>query len=285
MWRASYLLLLLTALLALAAGMGCGGRDKRDTETKEAPRQSATLKAPLLASPAPPPGQDLITRQQAFITARGFYPGEPTTAPGLDGRWLIAYPSICASSVAVNHRNCQVVHFFLDETYLGTDTAYAYYGYETVTAGPNHVTVKYTTYSPNEPECCPTVTETVVYVWTGDSLEASREPPRPRGEPFGTYRQLASERSPLYIVAYATACAPASLTVPSGQALDITFVNASGQPQALRIVDAGLQIETSIIASGAVAALEATFANPGMPTFDCGSGQGEFRVVAPLPDN
>lgn len=254
------------------------------TSTATVASSSTPLLTPTQESPGTTPDSrdELVLRQQGFITARGFYPGEPHITTTSSGERLFAYRSLCAFSVTLNHNNCQVVHFFLEDTYLGTDTYNVYYGYEEIAqTGDGQVTVMYTTYAPGDGECCPSVSEEVTYSWTGDRLAASGEPPPPRGTPVAALRNPAAEPGPLHIVTYGAECAPGPLTVPSGAALTVVFTNGSGEPQSFRIL--GTDFRTPVIEGFEQASLEVVLARRDTPyTYDCGSGQSEIQVVAPL---
>jgi hypothetical protein len=140
----------------------------------------------------------LLLRAAATIEGKGYYPPvhfnqesqkwtaeskQHAAALTQNGQRLLALPSITSEGILGNHpENYSVVHFFLEEKYLG---AVGNVGHiERIAAtGASQITIDYLTYGPNDPFCCHTVRGSVDYIWTGDMLIASEDPPQPWEDP------------------------------------------------------------------------------------------------------
>lgn len=183
--------------------------------------------------------EELARRAMAFVTARGFYPLAETEADvaivsersGGKGQRLVAIPSLCSGSLLLNHHNCQITHFFLEQRYLGTDTLYTYYGYESVRVLSGlSIAVDYQTYSPSDPFCCPSESGSVTYTWTGSKLVASGEPPHPVGKPFEATGLQSVSPHQLTVLLGDGGFQPIKLLLPAGIPVQVQLVNANLVP-------------------------------------------------------
>jgi hypothetical protein len=227
----------------------------------------------------------------AFITARGYYPSDPILTDDGHGHELLALPSVCSWVVTSNHSNCHATHFFLEDTYVGTDTLHTYYGYEGVRLlGSGQFAIDYATYAPDDPECCPSVNATVVYTWTGDKLVASGEPPRPRGQPFGG--DIANQPQPLYIAIFGNEdkrwfrFMGERIFLPAGTPVTVELVDMSlpRGTHALAIPEISFRSPDTVDMSAI--SFQVTFDEPGIYAFHCSyhpeQEHGVIEVVPPL---
>ena len=230
---------------------------------------------------------EVIKRAKAFLTARGFYPHDPILTDDGQGRHLLAFPSFCSWVVTGNHVNCQATHFFLEDTYLGTDTLHTYYGYEHVRLlGSAQFAIDYTTYAPDDPECCPSVEGTVVYTWTGDRLVASGEPSRPRGRPFSG--GIANQPQPLYIPVYGHELGfqGARILLPAGTPVTINLVGIGIGEERHALAIPEISFRSPDVTGGSPVSFDLSFDAPGTYSFHCpyhpNQGQGLIEVVPAL---
>ena len=110
------------------------------------------------------------------VLAQGYEPFQVQVNVGARGGDLIA---IAGTFIQSADGYNQWVFFFLDGTYLGTDTAVPSPGLQiTGNAGPGAISVQYVAYGPNDPLCCPTLPPAVItYTWDGSSLIPNGTPP------------------------------------------------------------------------------------------------------------
>lgn len=227
----------------------------------------------------------------AFITARGYYPSDPILTDDGHGHHLLALPSVCSWVVTSNHSNCQATHFFLEDTYLGSDTLNVYYGYENVRlVGTAQFAIDYATYGPEDPMCCPSLNATITYTWTGDRLVASGEPPHPLGEPFGG--TLVSEPQPLYIAIFGNEdnhwfrFEGERIFLPTGTSITVDLADMS-LPVALHaLAIPEISFRSPETTGGLPISFQVRFDTPGIYTFHCpyhpDEEHGVIEVVRPL---
>jgi plastocyanin len=299
------ILVVIAGLTVLASGAGCGGSAPTPTSTLTAtptrtstpmPTQAPTLTTAPTATSTPTepialavPLEELTKRARAFVTARGYYPGDPVISEDGQGNRLLAFPSVCSEVEEGNHFNCQATHFFLEGTYLGTDTLHDYYGYENVRLlGSGQFAIEYTTYAPNDPLCCPSVKATVVYTWTGNGLVASGEPPLPIGQPFSG--PIASQPQPLYIAIFADQdrrwfrFEGERILLPAGTSITVALADTSQPvtPHALVIPD--ISFRSPDTTHGSPIQFQVTFERPGIYNFHCPyHPEQEYGVIEVVP--
>jgi hypothetical protein len=190
---------------------------------------------------------------------------------------------MCSWVVWANHRFCWVVPFFLGNSYLGTDIPYTYLGYieDLSRAGDNALRVSYLTYGPHDAFCCPSVKGSVTYTWTGDRLVASADPPRPFGEPYSRWGELALARRPLYILASRGECSPNPIILPVGIATVLEAIDPPAIPGRPEPKLGPLPDDTSgAVRSVSTNLAEVTLPAPGSYRIQCDSGVLEIRAVA-----
>ena len=287
---AGAILAAIVVVIVIFAGGGIGGSESTPTPTAT-PTATATATPTPTATPTTTPTPtvtstptalpkaavplgELGNRAKAFVTARGYYPSDPVVTDDGQGHHLLAVPSYCSPVVTVNHVNCQVTHFFLEGTYLGTDTLRTYYGYESVRPlGSGQFAIDYTTYAPDDGECCPSVKATVLYTWTGNGLVSSGEPPLPRGQPFNG--EMANQPQPLYIAILDGQYKHfyfigERILLPAGTPVAISLVDMSSSPteaHALAIPEIGFRSPDTVDRSPIT--FQVTFDRPGTYTFHC----------------
>jgi hypothetical protein len=128
---------------------------------------------------APTVTNDLTTIAEidlATVRAQGYTPYTSAVADAGTGHILVAIVGICNGSAT---GRCQIVHFFIDSTYLGTDTKGVSQGISALAAGASRqMDVTYVNYAPTDPGCCPSrLPVTITYTWDGNRLTASGTPP------------------------------------------------------------------------------------------------------------
>ena len=287
-------------VVIFAAGTGGGHSAPTPASTSTAtatptrtPTQTPTPTATPTATSTPTPIalEDLAKRARAFVTARGYYAGDPIVNDDGQGRRLLAVPSICPELVTGNHFNCQVTHFFLEGTYLGTDTLHTYYGYENVRPlASGQFAIDYETYAASDPECCPSVKGTVEYTWAGNGFAASGEPPLPRGQPFSG--NVANEPQPLWVAILSNEDTSwfrfmgERIILPAGTPIAVNLADM-GWPKgshALAIPDIGFRSPDTLDRSPI--SFQVQFETPGIYSFHCPyhpeQEYGVIEVVPPL---
>ncbi len=107
---------------------------------------------------------------------KALQPHTSVVTDGGSGRALIAIQGICTGSAT---GRCQKVFFFIDDTYLGTDTTGPSQGILDVSSpSSRQIAVTYVNYAPTDPGCCPTRSPvTITYTWDGNRLTANGTPP------------------------------------------------------------------------------------------------------------
>lgn len=113
-----------------------------------------------------------------MVAAKGYTPSLDRTAAVADGfgHTLIAIHSLCDP---IGNGYCQVVHFFIDRTYLGTDTFRPSAQILSVAdRSTGQISVTYASYNEADPFCCPGLPPvTITYTWDGKRLTSSGIPP------------------------------------------------------------------------------------------------------------
>jgi hypothetical protein len=258
------------------------------TVARLAPQSTPQVRAassPTPPGPAPTPTPWDAEVLRAFVYALGYWPGDIVSTPTSSGQPLTGVRAMCSSVVGMNHMNCWVVHFFLGNSYLGTNTLYTYLGYieDLSRAGDNALRVSYRTYGPHDPFCCPSVTGSVTYTWAGDRLVASADPPQPFGEPYSRWGELALARRPLHVwvEGYRGECSPNRIILPVGIATVLKAIDPSPIPGAPEPKLGPLPGDTSgAVRSVSTNLAEVTLPAPGSYRIQCGSGALEIRAVA-----
>jgi hypothetical protein len=248
--------------------------------------QVTAAPAPTPARPAPTPTPWDAEVLRAFVYALGYWPEDIVSTSTSSGQPLTGVKAMCSGVVVVNHWHCWVVHFFLGNSYLGTNTLYTYLGYieDLSRAGDNALRVSYLTYGPHDAFCCPSVRASVTYTWTGDRLVASADPPQPLGEPYSRWGQLALARRPLFVFVSPPdrrECMPNPIILPVGirTVLKAYYPRAIlGEPEPKL---GPLPGDTSgAVRSVSTNLVEVTLPAPGSYRIQCDSGVLEIRAVA-----
>jgi hypothetical protein len=248
--------------------------------------QVTAAPAPTPARPAPTPTPWDAEVLRAFVYALGYWPEDIVSTSTSSGQPLTGVKAMCSGVVVVNHWHCWVVHFFLGNSYLGTNTLYTYLGYieDLGRAGDNALRVSYRTYGPHDAFCCPSVRASVTYTWTGDRLVASADPPQPLGEPYSRWGQLALARRPLFVFVSPPdrrECMPNPIILPVGirTVLKAYYPRAIlGEPEPKL---GPLPGDTSgAVRSVSTNLVEVTLPAPGSYRIQCDSGVLEIRAVA-----
>jgi hypothetical protein len=258
------------------------------TVARLAPQSTPQVRAassPTPPGPAPTPTPWDAEVLRAFVYALGYWPEDIVSTPTSSGQPLTGVKAMCSWVVWANHRFCWVVHFFLGNSYLGTNTLYTYLGYieDLSRAGDNALRVSYRTYGPHDPFCCPSVTGSVTYTWAGDRLVASADPPQPFGEPYSRWGELALARRPLHVwvEGYRGECSPNRIILPVGIATVLKAIDPSPIPGAPEPKLGPLPGDTSgAVRSVSTNLAEVTLPAPGSYRIQCGSGALEIRAVA-----
>jgi hypothetical protein len=120
---------------------------------------------------------DPLTHDPAVVQAHGFMPSSNVAqTPDGFGHTLYAWHGTCQGSA---DGYCQKMFFFIDATYLGTDTSAdstSITGYQP--SGTGTIAVSYANYGTSDPLCCPSGQPvTINYYWNGRKLIASGTPP------------------------------------------------------------------------------------------------------------
>lgn len=122
-------------------------------------------------------GGNPLTADPAIVRSRGYTPSPHNVqTPDGFGHTLYAWHGTCAGSA---DGYCQMMFFFIDTRFLGTDTkdpstAIAEYR----AAGTGTIAVTYASYGPQDPLCCPSGKPvTITYHWNGSRLIPSGIPP------------------------------------------------------------------------------------------------------------
>jgi len=129
--------------------------------------------------PVPPPRRGekeaLLALARGHVVKEGFVPtgleADLETEDGL----LLAIHAHCPSRLY-----CQNVHFFLNDSYLGTDTLRPSRSILDIAADPDRgwITVTYANYAPGDPDDAPSLPPvTIPYWWDGERLRAGGVPP------------------------------------------------------------------------------------------------------------
>jgi len=252
------------------------------TPTAIATAMLAPVRASLLSEP--------IKRANAFVTARGYYPLDPVLTDDGHGRHLFALPSV-SSWVVTGNPTCQATHFFLEGTYLGSDTLHVYVGHEHVrVVGTAQFAIDYTTYDRHDRQGCPSISATITYTWTGDRLVASGEPPGPFGEPLqGT---LVSEPQPLYIAIIGYEgnhwfrFEGERIFLPAGTSVTVALADMSEPVASHALAIPEISFRSPDTTGRLPTRFEVRFDTPGTYTFHCpyhlGEEHGVIEVVPPL---
>jgi hypothetical protein len=92
------------------------------------------------------------------------------------GGTLTMQKGVCADSA---DGYCQIVFIFLDDRFLGTDTARPSRSIgEIRPAGTGRFTITYDNYAESDPNCCPSLRPvTITYAWDGVRLQPNGTPP------------------------------------------------------------------------------------------------------------
>ena len=110
---------------------------------------------------------------QTYVGNTGMVPiGDPASTALPTGEFFIAQQSVCEGSAT---GDCQLIFFFVNGTFIATDTDEPNYGTISITANDDGtVTVVYPQFLPGDPNCCPSGEDTpVVFSWDGSSLNLS----------------------------------------------------------------------------------------------------------------
>jgi S1-C subfamily serine protease len=156
--------------------------------TEEAPSLSVSLVSArpvaerLLQAPALPPSLDsveaLLVYNHVTVLQKGYRPSaKVAVSQTADGHHFMAIHGYCQAGMETY---CQIVHFFLDATYLGTDTLRPSQLILVVATRPDPapMAVTYANYGPSDELCCPTLPPvTIVYTWDGERIRPSGSPP------------------------------------------------------------------------------------------------------------
>ncbi len=178
-------------IVVAVTGGGQGAPDSRSLNTRAQSGASVALPGagPTFAQLTPRPSavstskgidgrQEIIDQDLAAVAAKGYgIVGSTPVATGDGfGHNLIAIPAHCDAAV---YGHCMFVHFFVDTTYLGTDTSNPSASIPDVAAtGPGRIAVTYPDYAAWDPLCCPSLLPvTVTYTWDGERLTPNRVPP------------------------------------------------------------------------------------------------------------
>lgn len=161
------------ALLAMTLALACLGSAGHARAT--APPSQGFVPAGLMQQS---PGRVVAAMENDLETvlAKGYEPFQVQANYGARGGVLIAISGVAIGSADGYN---QWVFFFLNDTYLGTDTLYPSPQLAIVgNAGPGAIRVRYTNYAPDDPLCCPSLGSVVVtYYWDGYSLTPDGTPP------------------------------------------------------------------------------------------------------------
>jgi S1-C subfamily serine protease len=142
---------------------------------------AASSARPALAaiSPVEPPQRAAVATLLALARARirleGFIPTNLEAHVETEGGLFLAVHSYCPS-----HFYCQKVHFFLNDSYLGTDTLRPSRAIVAVEAEPQRrqIVVTYANYAPGDRDDAPSLPPVrIPYWWDGQRLRAGGVPP------------------------------------------------------------------------------------------------------------
>ena len=165
--------LALFALLALALALASPGAPSRAQAT--APPGEGLIPPELLQQS---PRRVVLAMESDLETvlAKGYEPFQVQANYGARGGVLIAISGVAVDSADGYN---QWVFFFLNDTYLGTDTLYPSPQLAIVgNNGPGAISVRYANYAPGDPLCCPSLRSVVItYYWDGYSLTPDGTPP------------------------------------------------------------------------------------------------------------
>jgi hypothetical protein len=166
----------LLSTLACLPLTACGG-NSASSPTVTLPPATPTI-PPASATPTPSTaGTTPLTADPAIVRSRGYTPSPHNVqTPDGFGHTLYAWHGTCAGSA---DGYCQMMFFFIDTRFLGTDTkdpstAIAEYR----AAGTGTIAVTYASYGSQDPLCCPSGKPvTITYHWNGSRLIPSGIPP------------------------------------------------------------------------------------------------------------
>ena len=167
---------ILLAMITLATFVfACGGSATPPSEVEIEP--SAAPPLPLSTSADP-----FTLGQQAIDYVNRLADYDVSGSPvflEVGGGYLIAIAATCDP---IDGFKCSRTFFFVDEAFEGFDTFEKYAGEIEVRSGPrSEIEILYTTYTRHDKACCPTITKTVTYSWTGSLVQGSASAPRPFG--------------------------------------------------------------------------------------------------------
>lgn len=163
--------------LALRSGGGSPALVAADSPTPPPARSPSARAATPSAVPRTPTAVPTPLPPQAVLASKGFAPvGDVVVTDDGSGGRLSAVKGVCQGSA---DGYCQQVFFFDNGQYLGTDTLATSRGIINVAAGgAAKIAITYAQYAPEDPLCCPSLAPvTIVYTWTGSTLEPSGTPP------------------------------------------------------------------------------------------------------------
>ncbi len=127
---------------------------------------------------APPPEREgpeaMLALARAHVLKEGFLPTDMEAYVEVADGLFLAVHSRCFS-----HLYCQKVHFFLDETYLGTDTLRPSRSILNLEPGAQgRILVTYANYAPEDLDNAPSLPPvSIPYWWDGERLRAGGVPP------------------------------------------------------------------------------------------------------------
>lgn len=174
-----------TAALLLGLGMlfalSCSDNSSTSDPQTTAPPPAATV-VPL---PTPLDSSTLGQQAIAFVNdQKGFKATGFPVIVEAGNRFLIAISATCET---IDGFKCAQTFFFLNETFLRTDTSEEFVGEIQVFArGLSSIEIQYRAYSYDDEACCPSITGTVTYWWTSSFLQVSGVVPLPGPEPTAT---------------------------------------------------------------------------------------------------
>ena len=138
-------------------------RDSRTTTVTETALDGSTITTTTVGRASPDPSADAAADAAAARVAKEGFTVEDTSAYD---------PNMTLNALVGSGSGGQMVFFFVDGDYIGTDTADPSGDIDIVSTSDTVTEVSYGIYVPEDPDCCPSGgRQTVRYSWSGSELQ------------------------------------------------------------------------------------------------------------------